>query len=762
MTLLALPSFNALQATPAATTPEAALWDDSEAWDSFTTWSCDGRGRRLGRSTLAITGMHCAACSLTVEALLQALPGVHAVQASAAGQRAAVVWDPTLTEPARWLPALQQGGYAAVPDCAAATRDARQLERRQALWRCVVAALCSMQVMMLAAPSYVAGPPELSHELARVLNWGQWVLTLPVLLFSARPLFAAAWHSWRQRRMAMEVPVVIGIVVTFVASTAASFDPQGRLGDAVYFDSLTMFISLLLGARWLEMSLRQRAATALEAGFEALPRTALRVTAQGQLETVNLRHLRVGDQVQVPLGEAFPADGQLCAGNTQVDEALLSGESVLVDKDLGHHERAQLWAGTLNRGQPVRMRVQRIGADTRLATIGLLVRQAMTQRPASARLADRWATPFLIAVMVAAVAAALVWSQIDPSRAWPVAVAVLIVTCPCALSLAVPAAQLAATQGLASQGVIVQRLQALETWTRVSDVLFDKTGTLTVSSTDDEPMALTAMHAADDIPQLWAHAAALASASTHHLSRALLMALPASTPQVRLDAPREQAGCGVEADDEQGRHWRLGSAAWVGAVDDGVQRLWLARGAEVVAGFALTESLRPGAAQAVAGLRAAGLRTAVLSGDGAHRTQSLAQQLHIDDAVASASPEHKLQHLRALQQRGAVVAMVGDGINDSPVLAGADVSLAMGQGAVWAREHADFVLTRTRLDGVLATRQMAFRTQAVARLNLAWAALYNLACIPLALVGWLPPWAAGLGMATSSLLVVANAARLSR
>ncbi len=737
--------------------------DDPLEMGRFTRWVSGPAGERWAESSLQLAGLRCAACGGLIEDALRRVPGVQSAQVSAAAERATVRWNPEVTRPSVLIAAVRRAGYDAVPDAAAPARALRRQTQRQALWRLFVAGFCAMQVMMFATPSYVARPGELSDEMRQLLNWGCWLVSLPVMAFSATPFFSGAWRMLRQRRMGMDVPVALGIAITFIASTGATFAPSGVFGHEVYFDSLTMFISFLLGARWLEMRARQEAAESLERALAHLPETAWRVGADGQISAVSVQRLHVGDLVQVPLGQAFPADGRLEQGQTQADEALLSGESTPVVKLEGD----AVVAGSINVGAPVRVRVERIGGDTRLETIVSMMRSAMTQRPAAARLVDRWAGPFLWAVLLLAAGAAAVWSVVDPSRAVWVAVSVLIVTCPCALSLAAPATLVAAARGLARRGVLVQRLDAIEGLATAQHVYFDKTGTLTEDRLQCAGTRLTDAAQGWTADELLTVAASLARWSDHPAARALSDAVPAAPASSAAPADwhgvQEQAGLGLQARDAAGIEWRLGSARWLGVADSQPgERLFLSREDQCLAAFRLDEMLRPGAAESVAALRAQGVSVRLVSGDTLARAQALAARVGIQDVLAQALPEGKLAALASLQAQGQQVVMVGDGVNDAPVLARADVSLAMGQGALVSRSHADAVITSNRLEDVVRARATAQRALAIVRQNFLWAAAYNGLCIPLALAGYLPPWAAGLGMAGSSLLVVLNALRAAR
>jgi len=768
-------------AAPPATGVDLAVLDDPVEQRRFTRYSTGANGEALADSSLRISGMHCAACAGLIEQAVARVDGVLEATVSAAGERARIRWQPQRTRVADIVRAIRAAGYDATPDAAVESREARKLEHRQAVWRLFVAAFCAMQVMMMATPSYVATGDELAPDLRQLLNWGSWLLTLPVMVFAAGPFFSGAWRSLRARRIGMDVPVALGVAVTFVASSGATFDPAGIFGREVYFDSLTMFVSFLLAGRLLETRARHRVAQVLEAALAGMPETALRVGDDGQVETVSMQRLVPGDRVRVPVGQAFPADGQVLQGDTRADESLLTGESVPVAKPCG----AAVVAGSLNLGAPVLVRIDRVGADTRLEGIVALMRDAMSQRPALARAADRWAGPFLWAVLLLAAGAAAVWSVVDPSRAVWVAVSVLIVTCPCALSLAAPSALLAAASALARRGVLLQRLDALEALTRVQRFYLDKTGTVTDEQLQYAGLARldAGAHRAEagDVALL-AAAASLAGWSSHPLSQALVTAAAAAEPSPvsAADNPawqqvQETAGQGLQAQDAQGRCWRLGRLAFVGQASDAAAEaggadtpadrraaVWLGVDGRALARFDFDESLRPDARAAVDALRARGLEVVLLSGDRPERAQRMGERLAVTRVIGGATPESKLAEVVAAQAAGLRVAMVGDGINDAPVLARADVSFAMGQGALVARAQADAVVVSSRLGDLVQAHTVAGRTMRVVRQNLVWAAVYNGACIPLALVGWLPPWAAGLGMASSSLLVILNALRLAR
>jgi Cu2+-exporting ATPase len=528
-----------------------------------------------------------------------------------------------------------------------------------------------------------------------------------------------------------------------------------------------MFVFFLLTGRWLETRLRDRTAGALEALMNRLPDSVERLGGDGAFTRVAVRRLVPGDVVRVLPGEAFPADGLVIAGDTTADEALLTGESRPLPRPCG----ARVLAGSHNLASAVEVRVEAVGQGTRFAQIVALMESASLQKPRLARLADRAARPFMVAVLAAAVSAAAFWWPVDAGKALMVAVAVLIVTCPCALSLATPAAMLASAGVLAGRGVMVRNIQALEALASIDTVVFDKTGTLTRDVPRLGRVYCRKGLRPGDAVEL---AAALGAQSLHPAARALVQAWASqfrAAPAWQVLQLTEYGGLGLEgrvrhAGDSQGaaRRLRLGSAAFCGVepLQVDVAQVHLSDPQGWIASFVLAEDLRTDAAETVATLQAQGLAVHLLSGDRAAAARELACRAGIREVRGDCVPEEKLRVVQALQASGRRVAMVGDGLNDGPVLAHAHVSFAFGNAVPLARARADFVVLGGSLAAIPQTIAQARRTLRVVRQNLWWAAGYNALCVPLALAGWLPAWLAGLGMAASSVAVVLNAARLSR
>ncbi|MDZ4188223.1 MAG: cation-translocating P-type ATPase [Hydrogenophaga sp.] len=772
----AQPSWLGEHRGPLTVTDNFAVLDDPVEQQEFTEFT-DVDGQSTAESVLMVQGMYCAACADTVESALQHLPGVQRAHVHAATRRLTLRWNPAQTSMSSMARAVGDTGYRLLPMHQALSISERLRETRLALWRLFVAGFCSMQVMMYAWPAYVTEPGEIPADIDQLLRWTSWVLSLPVVFFASGPFFSSAWRDLKHGRVGMDTPVSIGILVTFLASSASTFDPTGPWGYEVWFDSLTMFVFFLLGGRYLELKARDRTAGALDNLMNRLPEVCDRAKPDGSFEAVSIRRLVVGDVVRMQAGQAFPGDGTVLCESATVDEALLTGESRPVTREKG----GSVVAGSFNLGGPVMLRVDKLGRDTRFAQIVSLMEKASTEKPRLAILVDRIAAPFLVAVLVAAAFAAWYWWQIDHTKALAVAVAVLIVTCPCALSLATPAAMLASAGALAGRGILVRRLQAFESLSNINAVVFDKTGTLT-----HDRLVLVDVHTRAGISREQAlhWAGTMAAGSLHPVSRAVALAASASAPEPKSGLQKdsipfnpfsvltdltELAGQGMQAFRADGRRMRLGSFAFCGVqgsdagrrVEEGDSpRVYLSDDQGWIATFDLQEGLREDAKAAIAALRDMGVQTWLLSGDRDAAAQQVGQAVGVDHVISGASPEQKLVEIVALQAKGLKLAMVGDGLNDGPVLARADTSFALGHAAPLAQAQSDYVIQGGQVMDVVLTLVQARATLRIVRQNLAWAGLYNLTCVPLALLGFMPPWLAGLGMAGSSLLVIGNALRL--
>jgi Cu2+-exporting ATPase len=713
-----------------------------------------------GDAVLTVEGIRCAACVWLIERRVAALPGVTEALLNVATERLRVCWDPAACRASDILAALQAIGYTAYP--LDARRQAAHLEReRKALFRRLfVAGLAMMQVMMYAVPVYLATDGTMDADMRALMHWAALLLTVPAVAYAAWPFLHGAWLDLRRGVAGMAAPVALGILAALGASVAAVVRGHGD----VYFDSITMFVFLLLGSRYLELDARRRAARALEGLQRAAPATALRMPGWPRAratEVLAADRLAPGDLVLVAPGQAVPADGIIVEGDTDVDLALLTGESRT--RGMGPGDR--LPGGAVNAAQAIVVRVTSSARDSTLALLVRLVERAGQDKPALAQWADRVGAWFVLALLALTACVFAAWQFVDPARAWPAAIAVLVVSCPCALSLATPTALAAATDRLLRQGALAVKPHVLETLARATHVVFDKTGTLTYGHPG---MARTVTFGGTRPTMALQLAAALEAGSAHPLAQAIRDAAgPAALAAGML---HQVVGQGVEGE-IGGRRYRLGNAAFVAGIagsdvpcgqPGGGTAVWLGSVAGWMARFDVVDEVRPEAHAVVAGLRAAGKSVVLLSGDDDAAAQDVAARLGIAHALGRQLPEDKLAVVRSLQAAGAVVAMVGDGINDAAVLSGADVSFAMGQGAQLAQLHADCVLLGEGLRPLAAALATAEATLRVIRQNLGWAMLYNLVAIPAAACGLLNPWLSGAGMAASSALVVLNALRLRR
>jgi Cu2+-exporting ATPase len=626
-----------------------------------------------------------------------------------------------------------------------------------------VALLAMMQVMMFALPFYLS-EDGVAPEHRQLLDWASFVLTLPALFYSASPLFAGAWRDLKHRRLGMDVPIVLGLVAAFAASAWSVFAG----GGPVYFDSVTMFIALLLVARYLELVARQKAGHAIETIARQRPDTAERLPpgATDGAEVVAAASLVAGDRVLVRPGALVPADGIVLEGRSHVEEAMLTGESA----PLVRGEGDPLWAGAVNRDNALIVRVTAAGEDTRLSAILRLAERAASARPAVARSADRIAGIFVGALLVLAALTAGAWMLHDPAHALPVTFAVLAVSCPCALALATPAALAAAAGSLARRGVVLARGDALETLAKVTHVVFDKTGTLT-----EGRIRVADCVAAPGVTReaALAIAAALEARSEHPVARALVAAAPAAAMPA-VTALRQTPGRGVTGRVD-GREARVGSLDFVAeiagplpsALAQFAQRCTgtlagLGDGSGWLAVFALADTLRPGARALMDHLAGCGITPVLLSGDRRESVAVVARALGIAEARGQLLPEDKRDAIAALQRTGAVVLMAGDGVNDAPALAQAQVSVSLGSAVPLAQWTADAVILSDRIERLGSALREARRTFRVIRENLAWALVYNVVAVPAAAFGFVTPVVAALGMSLSSLVVVGNALRLTR
>jgi len=738
---------------------QTQVYDHPEIQKSFVRTA----GEHQREAALILEGITCAACVWLNERHVAQLPGVLDVQVNYATHRARVRWDDTRIKLSDILQAIHNIGYSAHPYDPQQQQQAFERERRSQIRRIGIAGALGMQVMVLSIALYVGEWSGMEAGFRSFFRWIGLLLTTPVLLYSGAPFFRGAWRDLRNRSVGMDVPVALGILVAFGGSLHASWTGEGQ----VYYDSVVMFIFFLLSSRYFELMARKRSAETMEQLSLALPAMATRITATGdseQQDLIPLTELQPGDTVLIKPGETVPADGMILGGASSVSEALLSGESTPISKGPGGH----LIGGSINIESPLYLRVEQVGLDTVLAEIVRLLEQAQGEKPAITRLADRVASWFVGTVLIVAAAVGYYWWQQSPDNWLPILVAVLVVTCPCALSLATPTAISAATGSMLGHGLLTIRSHSLESLARCSHIIFDKTGTLTFGT--PKITRIQCLSHLDERTVL-AIAAALEGPSEHPAGKAIVTAATGGKSITASDY-KNFPGAGISARiDEQ--QWFIGNPEFITAHTDIASddlpagsdcgtRVWLADARQLHAQFLLHDTLRPEAPAVIKALQDAGKQVLLMSGDNQAAAQQLASEAGIKEVHADMTPADKLQRVQALQQQGALVVMVGDGINDAPVLAVADVSIVMRDAAHISQASADMVLISDNLEALTGGILLARKTLRIIKQNLSWAVGYNLVALPAAAFGFVAPWMAAIGMSSSSLLVVLNALRLTR
>ena len=736
------------EALPQVLTDELALYDRAEVQQPFVQHEGE-----LAETTLLVEGISCAACGWLIEKHLRGLPAVAEARLNLSNHRLQVRWSDSQVPLSELLQSLRRIGYAAHPYRPDRAAETLAEENRRALKQIGVAGLLWFQVMMATMATWPEFNLDLSHSFHVILRWTALILTTPIVFYCCGQFFRGALRDLRTRHLTMDVSVSLAIGGAYLAGIWSTLTGEGEL----YFDVVGMFALFLLAGRYLERRARERTAAATAQLVNLLPASCLRLDEQDQSQRILLSELRIGDRVLVQPGALLPADGRILSGQSSVDESLLTGEYLPQPRGVGD----SVTAGTLNVEGPLTVEVQALGDDTRLSAIVRLLERAQSEKPRLAELADQVAHWFLIGVLLAAAVVGLVWWQIDSDRAFWIVLALLVATCPCALSLATPTALTAATGSLHKLGLLLTRGHVLEGLNQIDTVIFDKTGTLT-----EGRLTLRGIHPLRelDADQCLALAAALENRSEHPIAKAFGRAAQAAE---QVDS---HPGLGLEGVVEQ-RRLRIGQPDFVSALAGqpapaipGDHGQWLLLGDEQgpLAWLVLDDRLRDDAPALLDACRARGWRILLLSGDSSPMVGEIARQLGIEDARGGLTPDDKLAVLKQLHAEGRKVLMLGDGVNDVPVLAAADISVAMGSATDLAKTSADAVLLSNRLDSLTRALPVARRTRRIIIENLSWAMLYNGLILPFAAVGWVTPAWAALGMSISSLLVVVNALRLAR
>ncbi len=728
-------------------------YDLAEVQQDFVTDSATG-SHKVREIQLTVEGLTCAACAWLIERHLGNLAGLHYINVNTTTHRARIKWDPDRLSLSDILKGFAKIGYRAYPFQTHQQEALYAKEVRSYMFRLALAGLGSMQVMMCAVALYMDLFISVEEEFMVYFKWISLLLSTPIMIYSAQPFYVGAWRSLKQGHLSMDVSVSLALIGAFVASMWATVFNTGE----VYYDSITMFVFFLLLGRFLELRARRKASESSSNLARLVPIMATRLDEDGEHE-VAAKTLQVGDRVRVLAGATLPADGIILLGHASLNESMLTGEQLPLLKQAGN----AVYAGTINTDAPLEIRVSHRIEESRLAQIMRLQDHALDDKPAIAQMADVLSRHFILVLLFIAAGVWTFWHFHQPEQAFWVTLAVLVATCPCALSLATPTALTSATARLTRAGILLRRGHVLDVLTRANRIVMDKTGTLTTGN-----ISLTSTEALGnlDAARSLAIARALEAYSEHPIARAfrsnaaedaVLLAASKVTPVI---------GHGIEGVID-GRHYRLGSARWLGISDahaaqaDGLV-IYLVDEDRALARFLLTDTLRPDAKALIQAFKAAGLKTTILTGDSSAQADEVARELGVDELVKGVTPDGKLAYLKEHEARGDISIMVGDGINDAPVLAGAHASFAMAGGTDLAKNSADAILLADDLSRLLDARALALRTRKIIKENFAWSIGYNLLVLPLAASGWLPPYVAAAGMSLSSLIVVTNSMRLNR
>lgn len=735
------------EALPRVLSDELALYDRPDVQQQLVEQHGDTQ-----ETALLIEGISCAACGWLIEHHLRKLPGVVSAHLNLSNHRLQVEWQGSQLPLSQLLAELRRIGYAAHPYQPDAAAERMHQENRRTMRQLGVAGLLWMQVMMASMATWPEFNLDLSHSFDVILRWTSLILTTPIVFYCCGPFFRGALRDLRTRHLTMDVSVSLAIGGAYLAGIWSTITGSGEL----YFDAVGMFALFLLAGRYLERRARERTAQVTAQLVNLLPASCLRLDAGGNSQRILLSELMIGDHVLVPPGAVIPADARIIDGHSSIDESLLTGEYLPQPRSRGQH----VTGGTLNVESPLTIEVQALGEQTRLSAIVRLLERAQADKPRLAELADRVSQWFLIIVLLVAAVLGLIWWQIDSERAFWIVLALLVATCPCALSLATPTALTTATGSLHGLGLLVTRGHVLESLNHVDTLIVDKTGTLT-----EGRLVLREVRPLTELDQdtCLRLAAALENRSEHPIARAF-----GRSPLVA-EAVRSEPGKGLEGRID-GQTLRIGEAGFVCALSASpppaipeTSGQWLLLGNEhqPLAWLRLDDRLREDARILIDAAHQRGWQILLLSGDRSPMVESVARELGIPDARGGLTPDDKLAVLQTLHRQGRRVLMLGDGVNDVPVLAGADISVAMGSATDLAKTNADAVLLSNRLDSLVEALEVARRTRRIIVENITWACLYNGLILPFAAIGWVTPGWAAIGMSASSLVVVINALRLS-
>lgn len=724
------------------------ILDDENLQNEFTYYH-DG----FKETILTIEGISCSACAWLIEMQVSKLAGINKINVNATTQRATVQWQETQVKLSEILGLIDKIGYHALPFKASTAEKVNKKQSKEFIKRLGISGILMMQVMMIAFGLYFGAFSDMAEHNLLYLRWASFFLTVPIVTYGAYPFYKSAFNSLKARQLSMDVPVSIAISLAFLASAWATMTQQGD----VYFESVSMFTFLLLIGKFLEFRARARAADVSANLLKLMPMTATKVV-QGIESFIAATRLKTDDIILIKPGETIPADSEILTGTSQINEAMLSGEQLPLHKSV----QDSIYAGTINGDGNLTAKVKHNNQNSVLSQLIRLSETAQSHKPKLAKLSDKIAQYFVALILFVAIMTAFYWSVHQPSEAFWITLSVLVVTCPCALSLATPTALTCATTRLNREGILIKSAHVLETMPEVDAIAFDKTGTLTTGEfTISEVKTFGAFDLEtnkDGRKSALAVAAALEAYSSHPLAKAFssFRDYNDSTSQVVV-----VPGAGISGL-VNSQHYRLGKSSWLlDQSDDNMHsaQCVLLQDERLVAEFYLADDLREDAAKLVEYLHNESILTAMLSGDHLEGCNKLQSKLHLNKVEANLSAQDKVNVIKELQHQH-TVAMIGDGVNDSPVLGAAHLSIAMGSGTDIAKSGADVILLNNKLNSVQTLRHVSQQTSRIIKQNYAWAFGYNAIVLPLAVMGYIAPYMAVIGMSASSILVVSNSLRL--
>ena len=700
--------------------------------------------RSLGDGTcqtdVSVPQAHCAGCIREIEGALLLLEGVISARVNLTAKRVVVRWRDDGAPPPILDTLIDAGFDATLTDHSGGGGDPGFSRILRAL---ALAGFASMNIMMLSV-SVWSGSDAQTRNVFHLISG---ILALPTVVYSGSIFFESAWRALRAGRTNMDVPISVGIILAFALSVYDTL--TGR--PHAYFDAVTSLLFFLLAGRAADHAMRGRARDAVRSLARLMPRGATILTPDGGREYRDVKAIQKGDTVFVPAGERIPADGMVLSGSASLDVSIVSGESLPNRVAPG----AAVLSGSLTLDGPLTVRVERVAKDSFLSDMARLMEAAEDGRLRFRRIADRVASLYSPIVHILALATLAAWVGLgaDVHRSLTVAISVLIVTCPCALGLAVPMVQAVAARRLFSAGITLKDGAALERLSEVDHVVFDKTGVLTFGL----PQVAAAGLSREELER----AVSLARYSRHPVSRAVAGLLP--DPREAVEHVQEEPGSGIQGI-ISGKVYRLGRSAWATGqpAGDGPNHVCLTADGRELGTFDVSDVVRPGAHDAVCQLGELGIGAEILSGDVAERVRAVGSAVGLGRQTANAMPQEKVERLNALREAGNKVLMVGDGLNDAPALGAAFVSMAPSTAADIGRNAADLVFLGSSLDSVPFAIRVARKARSLVRQNIALSIGYNALALPLAVCGYVTPLVAAIAMSTSSILVIANALRLSR